>query len=239
MSVGGCGSAPRRPTMSASASPPARRTDAPPAVPGPALAPGQSLVAAARGRRVAIFGSPRQQARVRRRLTNPIADGAPLTFLVKQRRHGWLRVYLPVRPNGSTGWIRAGAVALAVDDYRVRVDLSQHRIAVWRGRDLLDEEPIGVGRAVTPTPSGRYYIVELLRPPDPRGLYGPYAFGLSAYSPVLTDFAGGSGEIGIHGTNFPQGLGTDISHGCIRMSNAGITRLARLLPLGTPVTIVR
>jgi lipoprotein-anchoring transpeptidase ErfK/SrfK len=188
---------------------------------------------------VAVYSRPRRGERARRWLPSPNADGAPLTFLVKRRRPGWLHVYLPVRPNGSTGWVRAPAVSLAVDDYGVRVDLRRHRITVRQDRKLVDDEPIGVGRAVTPTPSGRYYIVELLQPPDPNGLYGPYAFGLSAYSPVLTGFAGGTGEIGIHGTNFPQGLGTDVSHGCIRMSNAGITRLARRLPLGTPVLIVR
>jgi lipoprotein-anchoring transpeptidase ErfK/SrfK len=92
---------------------------------------------------------------------------------------------------------------------------------------------------VTPTPSGRYYITELLRQPDPTGLYGPYAFGLSAHSTVLHEFAGRDGILGIHGTNYPRGIGTDVSHGCIRVSNAAITRLARILPLGTPVLIVR
>jgi lipoprotein-anchoring transpeptidase ErfK/SrfK len=72
---------------------------------------------------------------------------------------------------------------------------------------------------------------------DRAGAYGPYAFGLSAHSNVLYSFGGGPGQIGLHGTNNPASLGTNASHGCIRISNAGITKLARLLPLGTPVTI--
>jgi lipoprotein-anchoring transpeptidase ErfK/SrfK len=44
--------------------------------------------------------------------------------------------------------------------------------------------------------------------------------------------------IGIHGTNDPSGLGKDVSHGCIRMSNTGINKLARILPLGVPVQTV-
>jgi lipoprotein-anchoring transpeptidase ErfK/SrfK len=79
----------------------------------------------------------------------------------------------------------------------------------------------------------------LLRPPDPRGFYGPYAFGLSAYSPVYTSFAGGDGQVGIHGTDNPGAIGRDVSHRCIRVANAVVARLARRLPLGTPVAIVR
>jgi lipoprotein-anchoring transpeptidase ErfK/SrfK len=43
--------------------------------------------------------------------------------------------------------------------------------------------------------------------------------------------------IGIHGTNEPQLVGTDVSHGCIRLRNEDISRLVGLLPLGTPVEI--
>jgi lipoprotein-anchoring transpeptidase ErfK/SrfK len=77
-----------------------------------------------------------------------------------------------------------------------------------------------------------------LRPPDPNGVYGPYAFGLSGFSEVFKSFAGGPGTLGLHGTNNPSGLGKDVSAGCIRMSNAGITKLAFALPVGTPVEVV-
>jgi lipoprotein-anchoring transpeptidase ErfK/SrfK len=62
---------------------------------------------------------------------------------------------------------------------------------------------------------------------------------LSAYSDVLYSFGGGPGQIGLHGTNEPSALGTNVSHGCIRISNVAITQLARILPLGTPVQIIR
>ena len=90
----------------------------------------------------------------------------------------------------------------------------------------------------TPTPSGLYYIAELLRQPNPNGFYGPWAFALSAYSPVLSHFGGGGGQVGIHGTNEPLGIGHTVSHGCIRVRNSVIERLAAILPLGTPVRIV-
>jgi L,D-transpeptidase catalytic domain len=84
-------------------------------------------------------------------------------------------------------------------------------------------------------PTGTYFTVELLKQSDPRGPSGPYAFGLSACSNVLYSFGGGAGAIGLHGTDEPGKLGTDVSHGCIRVSDSVITRLAGVLPLETPV----
>jgi lipoprotein-anchoring transpeptidase ErfK/SrfK len=215
----------------------------PAALPRAGLAPSirlgapASLVANVNGRVAVVYRRPGATRRWRS-LANPTADGTPLVFLVRARRAGWVEVRLPVRPNGSTGWIREDSVRLAENDFRVRVVLRSHRLTVWRGGRVVQRERVGVGRAATPTPAGTYYVTELLRQPDPRGPYGPYALGISAYSPVLTSFGGGRGEVGIHGTNAPRGIGHDISHGCIRLRNAAIARLARMLPLGTPVTIV-
>jgi lipoprotein-anchoring transpeptidase ErfK/SrfK len=172
-------------------------------------------------------------------LSSPNLDGAPVVFLVKSRTKKWARVFLPTRPNGSEGWIRLSQVKLTGHSYRVRINLDRHRLTAWNGPKLMLSTPIGVGRAVTPTPVGTYYITELLKQPDPAGLYGPYAFGLSAHSDVLNEFAGRDGVLGIHGTNYPQGIGTDVSHGCIRLSNDAITKLAHTLPVGTPVVIRR
>jgi lipoprotein-anchoring transpeptidase ErfK/SrfK len=93
-----------------------------------------------------------------------------------------------------------------------------------------------VGRGTTPTPGGLFYTTELLIPVG-QPAYGPYAYGLSGYSDVLYDFAGGDGQFGIHGTNDPSGIGRDVSNGCIRMGNEAITKLAETLPIGVPVEI--
>jgi lipoprotein-anchoring transpeptidase ErfK/SrfK len=53
---------------------------------------------------------------------------------------------------------------------------------------------------------------------------------------VLTDWPNG-GYIGIHGTDQPGILPGRVSHGCVRLKNASILALARLMPVGTPVTI--
>jgi lipoprotein-anchoring transpeptidase ErfK/SrfK len=209
---------------------------APAAAPSGHAPPQLSIVAQATGKAVWVYRSP-QAKEPFLTLHNPTAEGAPLTFLVKRRAPGWEEVYLPIRPNDSTGWIRDRAVSLALDPYRVEVSLSRHRITVWKEDKIIQQEPAGVGRTVLPTPHGVYFLVALLKQADPNGLYGPYAFGTSAFSNKLYHFGAGPGQIGLHGTDNPSALGTNVSHGCIRISNAGITRLASLLPLGTPLII--
>lgn len=203
-----------------------------------ATPPGTSEVAAVKGPSIAVYPGPGEGA-PSMRLSNPNEDGAARVFLVAAKQKDWVHVLLPVRPNGTKGWVRASDVSISHHDFRVRIELNGHRVTVWKGQQVIDEEPVGVGRGNTPTPGGEYYITELLQPPNPSGPYGPYAYGLSGYSDVLKSFAGANGVIGLHGTNDPAGLGNDVSHGCIRMSNAGITKLVKTgLPLGTPVTIV-
>lgn len=172
-----------------------------------------------------------------RTLKNPTDTGAPLTFLVVQQQGKDLQVILPVRPNGSRGWIATENVKLSADPYRVVVELGAHRLQAFNGAEVVLDAPIGVGTAETPTPGGTYFIKELLKTSRPGGPYGPYAYGLSGFSNVLTDFAGGTGVIGIHGTNEPQLVGRDVSHGCIRLRNEDILTLVPVLPLGTPVEI--
>jgi lipoprotein-anchoring transpeptidase ErfK/SrfK len=198
----------------------------------------QSVVAKVRGSSIDIYHS-KGSSTPYTTLSNPNALGAQRVFLVKKLAKNWARVLLPTRPNGSEGWIKLSKVKLTGHSFRVRINLDKHRLTVWNARKVVLNTPIGVGRAVTPTPTGLYYITELLKQPDPNGTYGPYAFGLSVHSNVLNEFAGGDGQLGLHGTNFPQGIGTNVSHGCIRMSNAAITKLAHTLPAGTPVTIMR
>jgi lipoprotein-anchoring transpeptidase ErfK/SrfK len=212
--------------------------DAPATTTTSAAAPAaaDSLVAEATGPQVEVFPDP-VEGEPTVTLDNPNENGAPLVFLVEQDQGVWLQVLLPIRPNGSTGWIRAADVSVSSNPYSVDIALAEHRLVVRNGDAVVVDAPIGVGTASTPTPGGKYYIKELLQPPDPDGAYGPYAYGLSGFSNVLDDFNGGDGVIGIHGTNEPEAIGTDVSHGCIRVDNATITQMAGILPLGTPVHV--
>jgi hypothetical protein len=148
----------------------------------------------------------------------------------------WYRALLPIRPNGTSGYVPASAVSVVQTEYRVAIDRHHLRLALWRGCSKLKVFPIGLGKESTPTPDGRYYIIALLKPPITGSIYGNYAYGLSAFSDVLTHWADG-GIIGLHGTNDPSSIGDRKSHGCIRMYNWDISKLVRLLPLGTPVEI--
>lgn len=173
-----------------------------------------------------------------RTLDHPQPSGAPLTFLLKDHRPGWLEVYLPVRPNGSTGWVRESDVRVAGVPYRIDVLRSRHELRLFEEGRLVETFPVGIGKENTPTPGGVFYLKELIIPANGNDFYGPCAYGLSGFSNVLTKFGGGEGVIGIHGTSDPSSIGRDVSSGCIRLRNADITRLARLLPLGTPVRIL-
>jgi lipoprotein-anchoring transpeptidase ErfK/SrfK len=160
--------------------------------------------------------------------------------VIGRRRDGagalWVRVRLAVLPNGTTGWIPRTAIGglTAVHTHLV-VNLGERKATLVREGRVVLRAPVGIGRPGATTPTGSFYIRNRLsRFASPA--YGPVAFGTSARSTDLTDWPAGS-YIGIHGTDQPELLPGAISHGCIRMRNADILRLARLMPVGTPVTV--
>jgi lipoprotein-anchoring transpeptidase ErfK/SrfK len=199
------------------------------------LPPGSSLVAVARGRVVAVHRLA--TGRVAWRLHNPNAVGAPVVFLVVGARAGGWVVRVPARPNGSRGWVADSAVRIEVDPYALRASLRRHRLTVLRDGRAVASYPIGVGRPSAPTPTGSFYLTELLQPRSVATPYGPFAYGTSAFSSTYSEFEGGPGQIGIHGTDDPSSIGRNVSHGCIRMHDSDVAALARLIPAGTPLTI--
>ena len=169
-------------------------------------------------------------------------NGFPTVFRVLSTVRGadcaprWLRVQLPIKPNGVTGYVRAKAVATGHVRSRVIVDLSAKRLTLFRNGRRVLATTVAVGSPATPTPTGRYYVNQRLIPPDPGGPYGPAAIGISAYSTVLTGWAQG-GPIAIHGTDEPWSIGHAVSNGCIRVRNPVLRRLFKVTPAGTPVVI--
>lgn len=204
-----------------------------PATPTSAPLPSVGTAATAIGSSVAVYTAP--DGKVVSTLSNPTPIGAPLTFLVADLGTTWLRVDLAQRPNGSTGWIKASSVKLSRLEYALRVSTTANTLSLYKDTTLIRTMPAATGTGGTPTPHGSFYLVELLQPTNEG--YGPYAFGLSAFSNVLSSFGGGPGQIGLHGTDDAASIGHAASHGCIRLSNTDITDLAKLLPLGTPITI--
>ena len=148
----------------------------------------------------------------------------------------WTRVRLPVLPNNTTGWVPRSALGgLSMVRTRLVVDLERLTATLYRAGKRIFRAGIGVGTRQWPTPRGEFYIRNRLASYS-SPFYGPVAFGTSARSEVLTDWPAG-GFVGIHGTNRPELLPGRVSHGCIRLRNQDILRLARLLPVGTPLTI--
>ena len=164
--------------------------------------------------------------------------GSPRVFLVETGPvDGWVEVSLPIRPNGSTGWVRAGALDLDVLDYAIFVDLSDRRLRLEQGEEVVLDTEVAVGSPHNPTPTGSYFVTDIVQLADPGGPWGPFALGLSAFSDTITEFNGGDGIIGIHGTNRPASIGEPVSLGCVRVPNEIAAQLAELVKLGTPVEI--
>jgi L,D-transpeptidase catalytic domain len=148
----------------------------------------------------------------------------------------WVHARLAVLPDGRTGWLpRSKLGGWSFVNTRVLVNRETLTLTLYRGAKVVFRTPIGVGKPSTPTPAGQFYVRDRLTSyASPE--YGPLAFGTSARSPFETDWPAG-GFIGIHGTDQPNLIPGHISHGCIRLRNAAIVKLGKLMPVGTPVTI--
>jgi lipoprotein-anchoring transpeptidase ErfK/SrfK len=198
-----------------------------------------TVIGAVKGAAVTALRRPQVTASKIARFPAVNAQGSDQVFPLLERvvtdGAAWYRALLPIRPNGSTGWIPASRLTLRRSDYHLDVDTSKLRLTVFRLCERAGSYPIAVGTKDTPTPHGEFFLNALLRPP-PGSIYGAFTYGLSAYSDVIKNWKGG-GIVGIHGTNDPSSIGRRVSHGCIRLRNSDITRLVRMLPLGTLVTI--
>jgi lipoprotein-anchoring transpeptidase ErfK/SrfK len=186
---------------------------------------------------------PDSRARVVTRLKLRTQDSTDELLLVlarttDERGRSWLRVRLPVRPNGTTGWVPETALGpLQPLSTWLQIDTRRQRLSLVRSGRVILRARVGIGRRQWPTPRGEFYVRSRLEGYGQAGsAYGPVAFGTSARSSKLTDWPGG-GIVGIHGTNEPRLIPGRVSHGCVRLRNRDVLRLARLMPVGTPVTI--
>jgi lipoprotein-anchoring transpeptidase ErfK/SrfK len=159
-----------------------------------------------------------------------------LRQVVTRSGRTWFKIALPMRPNGTTGWVLRGALGRirAVDRWLV-IDRRSLRLSLFKGGHRVFQAPVGIGKPSTPTPAGLFWVREEFVLPD-QAFYGPYAFGTSAYANI-SDWPGG-GVVGLHGTSLPQLIPGRPSHGCVRLRNDDILWLAQNVPVGTPVAIV-
>jgi len=191
--------------------------------------------------RVAAHAQPWQASPVKTMLDIATPEGTQNLVLILEGKDvtpakTWYRVRLPILPNNSTGWVPATSLGeLNKVNTHLYVNRANLTATLKRNGKTVFKSIVGVGHSYWPTPAGEYYIRDRLSGFD-NPVYGPIAFGTSARSPTLTDWPGG-GFVGVHGTNDPGILPGQVSHGCIRMTNESIVKLARLMPVGTPLTV--
>ena len=150
---------------------------------------------------------------------------------VLKEEGNWFQVRLPVRPNGSTGWVKASDVRIRKVPNRIVVDKSDHKLRAYKGDQLLMEIPAGIGTAATPTPVGEYYVDISIPFANTSGAYGAHMLSIAGFSEVHLNFGGGVGQLAIHGTNNRASVGVNSSNGCIRLYNESIQRLKDLAPI--------
>jgi hypothetical protein len=153
----------------------------------------------------------------------------------------WLGVQLPIRPNGSLGWVPYDAVILGHTTWFVSIRLQRRRIEIRRSGRLVRSSRVVVGAPSTPTPTGDFAVYEIAKQPSPRDFLGGWALHLTAFSNVLTDYGGGPGRVAVHGRG-PASirdapLGSAGSHGCVRIPNALVSWMHARTAAGTPVRV--
>jgi lipoprotein-anchoring transpeptidase ErfK/SrfK len=202
-------------------------------------------------RTVTRWAHPAQRSPIRtkpQQNANPITsthflteDGFPEVYLAlrswsEPKGPTWIKVRIPMRPNGTTGWVLESALGpLYKVGTHLIVDRSKRKATFYKNGKKVWDAPVGIGKSSTPTPTGKFWVREKFKTGDPNGAYGPAAFGTSDYS-VLSEWPSG-GVIGIHGTNEPSLIPGTPSHGCIRLRNGDLRHLYHLMPIGTPVSI--
>lgn len=204
--------------------------------PPPAI-PASTVLAALKGT-IPTFGAPGSA---------PVGTvgpwyGYPLTLPVIDEQGTWLQVRLPLRPNGSTAWVRAADVNVSSTPYRIVVHLGEQALHVYRGGTQILAFPVGLGVPATPTPLGHFFVA--VREPPPSPGYGPIVLDTSAHSEAIQSWEGaGDAVIAIHGpitAAADQAIGATgarVSNGCIRLHDSDLAQLG-IIPVGTPVDIV-
>lgn len=165
-----------------------------------------------------------------------------LMVLGSKTRDGeqWLKVRLPGRPNGSSGWLPRDRVILGHSPNYLVIDRSRRKLTIYgRNGRRKARFKVVIGKRSTPTPVGLFAIYDRVLQSERHGFVGPWVVPLTAHSDQLRRFDGGPGLVALHGrdgASFLDPLGSARSHGCVRMNNNRIRQVVKL-DLGTAVRI--
>lgn len=190
---------------------------------------------------VAVRTQPSRTAAVMTTMKQFRPDFRPRAVLALEQRTdpvtgepAWLRITIPGRPNGRTGWIPAASAALTPVDRWLVIYRGARKFEFYVNGKVVRAGKVAVGKKGTETPIGLFYVQSKFDPSW--NVLGAYAFETSGYS-KLSDWPGG-GVVGVHGTNTPELIGQAVSRGCVRLLNRDIQYLRSVVPVGTPIKIV-
>ena len=147
---------------------------------------------------------------------------------------GWLKVLLPSKPNGGTGWLDASRLRHAHTVYQIRVNLADTSLRLLRDGKAVGRWTVGIGKDDTPTPAGRTFLLASIK--DSKQNYSPVILPLGSHSSTLDTFGGGPGTVAIHSWPTNDVFGKRLSHGSIRVPADALGALLSV-PLGTLVLI--
>lgn len=163
--------------------------------------------------------------------------GNPTWVPVVESRSGWLRVLLPARPNGATGWLKSSApLETAHSKSVVKVDVDNHKLTLHQDGEQTGQWSVATGTKKTPTPRVRTYLMASIIDANQKK-YTPVVLPLGAHSDTLDTFGGGPGTVAIHGWSTDSSVfGHAVTNGCIRVPADALSKL-RSVPLGSLVII--
>ncbi len=120
---------------------------------------------------------------------------------------------------------------------RIVVSIPDRKLALLEGDRVINVYNVAVGAPVSPSPSGEFQIVQRLANPS---YYHPgVMIGPGANNPLGPRWIGLNVQgFGIHGTNRPDSIGKNASHGCIRLRNGDIEDLFARVQVGDRVSLV-
>lgn len=187
--------------------------------------------------KVEIWAGPAETEPIAWELAVPTEFGSLRHLQVLSETEDFVEVKVPVRPNGSTGWVRKSDLTFSVTQHRIEIVVSERTLQVFEGDVVVFETTGAVGRDEYPTPVGEWFLRDII-PWDPDSVYGPWVLALSAFSEQIDEINGGQAVVALHGTNQPDRIGGAVSLGCVRLSNDDITTVAYMVPVGSPVIII-
>jgi lipoprotein-anchoring transpeptidase ErfK/SrfK len=130
----------------------------------------------------------------------------------------------------------------------VKVDVKTNMLGVFEGDKIIAAYPVTIGSTQTATPIGEWKVRGVAKLPtfryDERMLKRGersknfHILPPGPNSPVgVVWIALNKRGIGIHGTEDPNTIGQAVSHGCIRLANRDVVRLAAKVKAGVPVSV--